>query len=334
MTLLVRNEADIVDAQLAFHLHAGVDFVIATDNRSDDGTTEILERYARAGYLHLLREDGEDMRQSEWVTRMARLAATDFGADWVINADADEFWWPRGGTLAEVLALVPPRFGVVRGCWRHFLARPDGHPCFAERMTIRLCTPAFSGDKRTIYHAHQKVAHRAHPEVVVDAGNHDVSGGGLQPLRLWHPVEVLHFSIRSVAQLARKSEGGWLQAPSEEAVEHQIRLARGQREGGFAELFEEHVVQQDGVERGLREGTLAVDTRLRDALRLLRRDDGSFGLPGERGALSFPPPGVDDAAAFAAEASILAEVDAVVRAEARVLALEERLGRLRTLPRR
>ncbi|HEY6076871.1 MAG TPA: glycosyltransferase family 2 protein, partial [Gaiella sp.] len=67
MTLLARNEADIVDAQIAFHLHAGVDFVIATDNGSDDGTVEILERYERAGYLRLLHEGGNDMRQSEWV---------------------------------------------------------------------------------------------------------------------------------------------------------------------------------------------------------------------------------------------------------------------------
>ena len=32
---------DIVDAWLDFHLNAGVDFVIATDNLSQDGTTEI-----------------------------------------------------------------------------------------------------------------------------------------------------------------------------------------------------------------------------------------------------------------------------------------------------
>ena len=107
MTLLVRDEADIVDEQIAFHLDAGVDFVIATDNRSQDGTTEILERYEREGRLHLIRESGEDLRQSEWVTRMARLAATDFGADWVLNTDADEFWWPQGGGLGEVLAADP-----------------------------------------------------------------------------------------------------------------------------------------------------------------------------------------------------------------------------------
>src|SRR4026207_1119563 len=121
MTLLVRDEVDIVDAQIAFHLAAGVDLVIATDNRSEDGTTEVLEKYARSGDVHLIREPGEDLRQNEWVTRMARLAATEYGADWVINSDADEFWWPRGASLSDVLAAVPPRFGTGGGAARSFV---------------------------------------------------------------------------------------------------------------------------------------------------------------------------------------------------------------------
>ena len=66
MTLLVRDEADVVDSHLAFHLNAGVDYVVATDHRSQDGTTEILDRYARDGRLHLIREEDVEYREVEW----------------------------------------------------------------------------------------------------------------------------------------------------------------------------------------------------------------------------------------------------------------------------
>lgn len=334
MTLLVRDEADIVDAQIAFHLHAGVDYVIAMDNGSTDGTTEILERYAEAGRLHLLRESGDDMRQQEWVTRMARLAATDFEADWVINSDADEFWWPRGGTLKDILELVPERYGVVRGCWRHFLPRHDGDRSFSERLTVRLCTPAFPGDKTTIYHAHQKVAHRADPDVEIERGNHNATGRALEPLRGWHPIEVLHFSFRSVEQIERKARGGWRRSPAEEQTTHQIRLDEAFHAGLLAEFFDEMAVSDTQLERGLADGTLAVDTRVRDALRALRADDGSFVPPGGEVRLEFPMPDVEQSAAYAAEASVLVGIDAIPRAASRVATLGDRLGTLRTLPRR
>jgi hypothetical protein len=176
MTLLCRDVADVVDAHLAFHLNAGVDFVIATDHRSEDGTTEILERYARDGLLHVIREESEEFRQPEWVTRMARLAATDFGADWVVNSDADEFWWPRGADLKDLLSAVPDRYGLVRGHWRTFPPRPDDGRFFAERMTVRLAPTAPINDPTTPWRPNAKVIHRADPEVIVRMGNHTVRG--------------------------------------------------------------------------------------------------------------------------------------------------------------
>ena len=332
MTLLARDEADVVEAQLAYHLHAGVDYVIATDNRSEDGTTEILERYEREGHLRLIREDGVLVQQAVWVTRMARLAATEHGADWVLNSDADEFWWPRGGSLKDVLTTVPARYGLVRGCWRHFLPRPDDGGFFAERMTVRLAAPAHPGDKRTIFHAHQKVAHRAHPGIEIETGNHNAAAPGLEPLRAWHPLEVLHFSFRSVVQLERKARGTWVRNRHHEPTTHQILLDEASRTGREAPFYDSVAIDDEALARGLADGTLAVDTRLRDALRALRRADGTFARPEERPPLAFPRPSAEDNAAYAAEASVLAEIDGIVRAEERVRALEGRLAALEQGP--
>src|SRR3954453_7236227 len=109
MTLLARDEADVVDENLKFHLNAGVDFVIAMDNLSQDGTTDILESYAKSGQLRLIRQESEYLRQADWITEMGRMAATDFGADWVIHSDSDEFWWPRGESLKDGVGnILPP----------------------------------------------------------------------------------------------------------------------------------------------------------------------------------------------------------------------------------
>ena len=122
MTLLVRDERDIVEQHLAFHLAAGVDVVIVTDHASTDGTRGGARATTSAtGVVRVLREPDGPFRQREWVTRMARLAATEHGADWVINGDADEFWWPRGGSLPEVLAAIPRRYGIVQSFVRHFV---------------------------------------------------------------------------------------------------------------------------------------------------------------------------------------------------------------------
>ena len=64
-------------------------------------------------------------------------------------------------------------------------------------------------------------------------------------------------------------------------------------------------------------------------LRALRDEDGSFVLPGDGPRLAFPRPTAVEDAAYAAEASVLVEIDGIVRAEQRVRALEREARRAR-----
>ncbi len=320
MTLLARDEADVIDAQLDFHLNAGVDFVIAIDNLSQDGTTEILESYARDGHLHLIREDSEYLRQAEWTTRMGRLAASDFGADWVIHSDADEFWWPRGESLKDVLTSIPARYGIVRALLRHFVPRPDGESSFAERMTVRMSAQAPINDPRSLFRPNLKVVHRADPNVAVSIGTQRLVDSPLAPLRGWYPIEFFHFPVRSLEQCKRKYEHQEI-APGETPSPYYDRVRTFLEEGRIDEFYASLVVDGDALERGLEDGSLVMDTRLRDALRALK----------EGRELTFPRPTVVDEAAYAVDVATLGEAD-VVRLQRRLDTLEQRLLKLERRP--
>lgn len=335
MTILVRDEAEIIDAQIAFHLNAGVDYVIATDNGSQDDTVEILESYARDGYLHLLHEPAGVLRQGEWVTHMARLAASDFGADWVINSDADEFWWPRGESLRAVLEAVPKRYGILPAFIRPFVPRPTDGAFFAERMTVRLSPQAPINDPASTFRPYPKVVHRADPRVVVGRGAHLLLGSSLEPFPSWYPIEVLHFPIRSVEQCAHKAIlqwSGFAQSPRGYGTAYHTKSYRAHVDGSSREYYDSVAVDDEVLSHGLSDGSLVVDTRLRDALRVLRAP-GAAGFPprfvlptSEPGRLRFPKPGVAEDVGLAVEVAVLREAERV-RQLRQLDAIEARLER-------
>jgi hypothetical protein len=268
MTLLVRDEEDILEANLDFHLTAGVDFVLATDHRSVDRTPAILARYERQGVLRWKRVDEEGYEQGRWVTRMARLAH-EMGADWVINSDADEFWWPRQGTLASTLAGVPGSIDTV--VVRRTDFPPVSHEAgpFWERMIYRELS-SFNLIGRPIL---PKVCHRARPAVTVAQGNHSVSGEGLGETLEDGRIEILHFPLRSYRQFETKIRNGGAAyavpgAPPGVGLAwrhaHELWL-----KGELRNLFEQRVLDSEVRQSRLKDGSIVTDTRLRDAMRRL-----------------------------------------------------------------
>ena len=268
LTILARDEVDVIETTIDYHLAQGVDAVIATDNRSRDGTRQILERYARSGQVMLIQEEGEDYRQGDWVTRMARIAATELGADWVINADADEFWWPATGDLRSTLRPIPPEYVTVLARRMNFVpVEPIEELPFFARMTLA------DPDPRTSHGAPllPKVCHRGRPDITVVRGNHEVleEDAGL-PFDD-HVLTVLHYPIRSYEQFEHKVVLGATslgrRALAGGAAISLGHLFEAYEQGHLRDYYDANVVHRPESEAAVAAGTLVADQRLVSFLR-------------------------------------------------------------------
>lgn len=263
MTLLVRDEQDIIRANIDYHLAQGVDFIIATDNRSIDTTAEILKEYEAKGCLQYLFEGSDDYNQHAWVTRMARMACTDHGADWVINNDADEFWWPLTGNLKETFERVPPPIGIVRADRHNFVVVEESAAPFWSRMVYR--------EKNSLNPLGRplppKVAHRGSATVKVGQGNHDVHG--IESLDMIDGlIEILHYPIRSYGQIENKIAMGGAayqrnqELPTSTGETWRKLFAELQRDANLMHYFEDNYYDDKRIVQMLASGEILMDTRL------------------------------------------------------------------------
>ncbi len=267
MTLLVRDEQDILRANLDYHLARGVDEVILMDNLSSDGTADIAREYERAGILHYMFQPRDDYSQGRWVTQMAHRAFHEFGADWVINGDADEFWCPRGGSIKDAFASIEVNAVAVSVERTNFLARIDNGEPFWQRMNVRrLVSENYIGEPLPA-----KVAHRALADIVVEQGNHGVRVGGRLADCAPGPLTILHFPIRSRAQFRNKiAKGGAAYARNTE-----LDQATGSAwrflyvlylDGRLDEVYDQELMAEEDIAGGLAAGALVRDDRLVRAL--------------------------------------------------------------------
>src|SRR4029079_5353936 len=97
--------ADVLQAHVDFHLGAGADVVLLHGSE----VPADIAAHARV--------------QTVGPGTAALLAALEAAEpDWLIEGEAREFWWPRGGSLKELLSPLSQRFASVRVLPRDFVA--------------------------------------------------------------------------------------------------------------------------------------------------------------------------------------------------------------------
>lgn len=192
--LLVRDEADVIEAVVR-HLLAHVDEVIVADNRSADGTREILE-----GLPVELRDDPEIGYWQDRKTTALAMEALERGHRWVLPCDADEVWHcaDPDQRIADMLGSLGP--DVIRVHALMF----DHYPTADDPGHVACPLLRFGYRKRVS--SSRKTAGRLTAGMRIQMGNHDIDYPG--PALGVDRLNIRHFAWRSEEQAVRKVRNG------------------------------------------------------------------------------------------------------------------------------
>lgn len=173
----VKNEADIIEANIRHLLSQGVDLIRISDGMSTDGTQDILNtlRSELGGQLEIIYDRNPIFHQAQIMNQLMYDVGPR-GATWVIPFDADEFFYVEGGrTLAGGLH--------------------DAH------LANKLWVPSIlhlDWDRRVVnLHRWPKVIVRWSYGIKLTMGNHDVWGPPESRLDQVHPGPI-GFSLREL----------------------------------------------------------------------------------------------------------------------------------------
>jgi hypothetical protein len=254
MTILVKNEADIIEKNIRYHAKKGVDSFVVMDNNSTDGTREILERLKKEFEITIIDEKGI-YNQAKWMTKLTHIARKKYNPTWLIPNDADEFWWSKESLKdalknAKKAVLTVDRFNFllyegIKNWWESEIRVEN--PIFYRKNT------QLSSDKISIILA------KISPKVIIKPkGLLWIRGGNHKALHILNPfdyfkhydkikrfeeIKVFHYPIRSYEQFEKniKNRAALLEMGAKMGP-HYKRWVKLLKEGKLKEEFEKNLV--------------------------------------------------------------------------------------------
>jgi hypothetical protein len=258
MTILVKDEADIIEANIKTHSKLGVDSFIVMNNNSTDGTREILEELKKEYEITIVDEKGL-YNQAKWMKKLAYIAKNQ-NASWVISNDADEFWIPKENkTLKEILNFK----GSVLTCQRYNMILDEnsknGNFFNSE---YRVENPIFyKKDNQLSQEKVSIILTKIGPKVIVNpkglllirGGNHKALHLGnirdyfrhYDKIKRFDEIEVFHYPIRSYEQFEKNIKNRKRLLEDKKHIKmgpHYRRWVKLYNEGKLKEEFDNRIV--------------------------------------------------------------------------------------------
>ena len=215
MTLLVKDEENLIEKNIRFHKAMGVDGFIITSHNSTDGTNEILERLKKEGLVQeIIYIKEPHLDQAKFVNRMIKIAKHKYKADWIINSDADEFYYSKDLNLKK--SILKYKKTNVNVLWA------DSTFLFPDNRDDFLSCPYFVTKPFLEYEAEKldikdkeefkefigsqgctKVIHKAKGYKRIIVGNHDVKM--INKVSVQTPeISLYHFNTKNYNELVKK----------------------------------------------------------------------------------------------------------------------------------
>jgi glycosyltransferase involved in cell wall biosynthesis len=254
MTLLVKNEIDIIKTHVEYHLPK-VDYLVVMDNLSTDGTLEYLRSMGdKNDNLYVLSVASNLYSQNDWVPRMVSYAIN-LGADWIVNSDADEFY--IGDLKGAVQEAYNEGYNQVypKGSTFYMTVRDPIYANPVKRMIYR--------DPLSVKYENDKVIHSTVGFEGLSQGNHWVLFNKIITSKILQTdkIRLFHYPERDFEQFSKKYAGKFDEIKiSQMGNVWKLRHEVYRREGinGLNKLFLETCLLSDDKmkEKGLERDTL------------------------------------------------------------------------------
>ncbi len=283
MTLVVRDEADIIAANLDYHLAQGVDAIIVTDH----GSTRRHNRNSRKLCARPGRTRDSATRRSGITRAVASprwqsLPASAFAADWIIHTDADEFWWAGRRLAARRLRCDPGRVWRATGMASLQLPASARRRSGPSRTGLSYATRSLStGSGNPL---EPKVAppprpgrrHRSRQSLLVGGTLKQLPHADMLEIFIFRPAVGRSSSARSSSLGTATSK---LDRSHQRSARDQLAMLEIHRRGELAQRYAYMIPAPEQLAHGLEEKRYVVDRRLQQFLAEIA------GLaPGERPA--------------------------------------------------